>query len=95
MSVIEDEKTGVNAVSNSRDMLTPVARHAIWLSLLLLVCLLPYPLVAASPERISDCLKNSSRFCNSLNIRATSVGLTTAIGNTKSFLASTVPTLHP
>ena len=40
MSVIEDE-------------LTSAARHAIRLSLLLLVCLLPYPLAAASPERIS------------------------------------------
>ncbi|MCK5481961.1 MAG: transporter substrate-binding domain-containing protein, partial [Gammaproteobacteria bacterium] len=40
MSVIEDE-------------LISAARHAIRLSLLLLVCLLPHPLVAASPERIS------------------------------------------
>ena len=53
MSVIEDEQTEVNAASSSRDTGTSVARHAIRLSLLLLFCLLPYPLVAASPERIS------------------------------------------
>jgi len=53
MSVIEDEQTGVNIVSSTRDTPPSAARHAIRLLLLLLACLLPYPLVAASPERIS------------------------------------------
>ena len=42
-----------NAASNTHDTVTSVAQHAALLSLLLLVCLFPFPLLAASPERIS------------------------------------------
>ncbi len=50
---IEDEQIRVNAARHTRETSTPVARYAAALSLLLLVCLLPSTLLAASPERIS------------------------------------------
>jgi signal transduction histidine kinase/DNA-binding response OmpR family regulator len=50
---IEDEQIRVNAARHTRETSTPVACYAAALSLLLLVCLLPSTLLAASPERIS------------------------------------------
>jgi signal transduction histidine kinase/DNA-binding response OmpR family regulator len=47
---VEDEQPGMNAASNTCDTVTSVARHALHM---LLVCLLPLPLLAATPERIS------------------------------------------
>jgi len=53
MNRAEDEPLTVNTAGNSHDTVTSVARYAIRLSLLLLVCLFSFPLLAASPERIS------------------------------------------
>jgi len=53
MNRTEDEQLRVNAAGNTHDTGTSVARYAIRLPLLLLVCLFSSPLFAASPERIS------------------------------------------